>query len=763
MTFQPISLFGYPDGGVETDKKPFLLPELAFSVLENAYVWRNRIKKREGLKLLGRLRRVLVDVSTGTIDLVNPSPNTFNIFTLLGLLDTEPNANVQRGSLSIVIGSQTISDGSGTGVLNINPAGNITAATINYASGLLSLTFTTPEATLPVTISVNYFPGLPVMGIWLRELAGVNDEQTIFWDTKYSYIFTGTNFNEFIPGTTWAGTDSDFFSVANYRGVLPSDRLFFTTNFVVDDADPIRYTDQTAAAWTPFAPLVSATFTLYQARLIVPYYGRLVALNVWEGTTIGGYANALNIANRATFSQVGNPLESMAASPVVDLAWRRDIFGKGGFIDAPVNEDIVSASFFKNTLIVQFERSTWQLRYVGEYGIPFLWERISSDFGCESTFSSIIFDQGVASVGDRAITSATSNTVVRIDEKIPDLVFDFLNANNGTKRVWGIRDFQRELAFWCYPDYNDLQPGQYFPNRTLVFNYKNNTYAMFRNNVTAFGYFQLITDVLWDSTDILWDDMDVFWDEVGDQSKFLRVVCGNQQGYVHFFGYTSLDDTSLYVSNINLAVTPIVLTIPNHNLETEEIIYLQGAVVNAGAASGLNNQIYQVQFLDINNVSITQWNGANYVNVSAPSGEVSYVGNGEIRLLPRMKFETKDFNPYQQQGKQVRISHIDFQTDTQPAVPGSAIAVNLIVNSSPTVFGNLLIGNTDVENSLTAPFYTPGAYYAWHRFFASTYGQYIRIQITYDDNLMNTLATHQESFELNAITLWMREAGKLPF
>ncbi len=834
MSLQPLLLFGFPQGGLETDKKPFLLPDSAFPVLENAYLWRDRIKKREGLEFLGRLSRVLSSVSAGNINLIE-SPQLINVFYFLGLKGiitnvtqanpaqvtsplhelpngnmilisgvigmpelngntysitvvdennftinanteatpyisggswvntSEPNAVLQSMTLVIVIGAQTLTDSSGTGSLTIAPAGNITAATINYSTGVLTLKFSAPAAGQAVTITMTYFPCLPVMGIWERELAPVNDEQTVFWDTKYAYINTGSYFVEFIPGTTWAGSDSDFFSIANYRGILPSDRLFFATNFVVDAADPIRYTDQSTSAWVPFAPLVSATISLYQARILIPYYGRLVALNVYEGTTSEGYGGATNIGNRAVFSQIGNPLESMTPSPVVDLAWRRDIFGRGGFIDAPINEDIVSASFFKNTLIVQFERSTWQLRYIGEYGLPFLWERISSDFGCESTFSSIIFDQGVASVGDRAITSATSNTVNRIDEQIPDQVFDFLNINNGTKRVWGIRDFRKELAFWCYPDSQYLEPGQYFPNKTLLYNYRNNTYAIFRNNVTAFGRFQLINGINWDSLTTFWDDMDVYWDDMEDQSLFPAVVSGNQQGYVHLYGKTSIEGKSLFISAIDFTVTPVELTIPNHNIEDEEIIYLQNILVNSGTLSALNNQIYQIAFVDINNITITQWDGTEYIDVAPPIGETAYIGNGEVTLLPKMTIETKDFNPFQEQGKQIRISHIDFQTDIQPNSPGSAISVNLIVNSTPNVYGNLLVGNQEVENFVPPPLDMLPFSYVWHRFFANTFGQYIRIQITFDDTLMNQITTHQESFELNAINLWIREAGKIIF
>src|SRR5690606_26538519 len=198
----------------------------------------------------------------------------------------------------------------------------------------------------------------------------------------YAYIWNGTSFQEFIAGTTWDATNSDFFWSTNYRGINPQDRLFFTTNFLNTTANPMRYTD--GSTWTTFAPAVSATNFLFQARILIPYFGRLLAFNVWEGPDV---ATSVNIFNRCRFSQLG--------SPVAADAWRSDQFGKGGFIDAPTNEQIISATFLNNTLIVFFEKTTWQLRYVGEYGLPFIWERIASDFGSESTFSPILFNRNI--------------------------------------------------------------------------------------------------------------------------------------------------------------------------------------------------------------------------------------------------------------------------------------------------------------------------------------------------------------------------------
>lgn len=824
LPLQPIYIAG-SSVGLETDIKPFLLPDQGYPVLENAYVYREQVRKREGLQLVGRLRRILEDESAGNYSTINGT-NVFNIFTGLGLASSEPDANLQLGDqTTITIDldapiSQTLTDNTGSGTLVITGVGPITAATINYATGDVTITANAALGPAAVEVSLAYYPQLPSMSIPSREITSVNLEQTIFFDTKYAYIFNSGQFQEFIPGTEWNGSDDDFYWATNYRGSTPASQLFFITNFVSTATNPMRYTN--GAAWTDFAPLVSSSDTLFQAKILIPYYGRLLALNVYEGTTVGGYAAAVNIYNRCRFSQLGDPTAADA--------WRSDQFGKGGYIDAPTNEAIISAKFFKNTLLVNFERSTWQLRYVGEYGLPFIWERISSDFGCESAFSTVLFDDFVLQVGDRAITAATANSVRRIDEKIPDLVFNFANNTSGKERVQGIRDFQRELVFWSYVD-PDME-GIY-PNKTLVYNYQNRTFAKFRNNVTCYGELQSIDGVTWDSQTVFWDDLTVTWDDVQDNAEFPRIVCGNQQGFIHYYGYTTLDESSLAIQDIDLTVTPVVVTSPKHNLSTAETILIHSTIFTPDDP-GLNGFIYRVTRIDDDSFSISQWNGNAYADVSSDSLS-TYIGNGLIILFPKLEVQSKDFNPYQDKGLQVKLSQIDFQLD---AIPQSALSITVFMNSSPAVDQVLLIGDRTTDGALTifgfitgvsltnpcvitspnhglrndqqisitnimgttqlnganytvtyidsntfslngidatgftayisqgnwqrltSNSYVPASYYAWHRFYCPSFGQYIRIQISYDDSLMNNIQTHMNDWVMNAVRFFVRPGGK---
>lgn len=840
---------GYPGGGLTQDRKPALLANEAFSDLENAYVWRERTKKRDGEVPMGRLSRVFSNVSIGNS---SASPWTFNLYTAISVTP-ETYAEIAQGSVTITIATLATSFvDQGNGILSNATAGN--SGTINYMTGSVTLT-TTVGAGNATTVSLTYYPALPVMGILKRDVSTFGIDSTVFFDTKYAYQYVN-GFGELVPGTTWTGTNTDFFWAANYQGATPDLRYFFTTNNNIDITasmyDPIRYYNN--SIWTNLQPLVTATNTMWQALILIPYYGRLLALNTWEGPTGSTYTGATNFFSRCRFSQVGDPTSANS--------WRSDMFGLGGFIDAPTNEAIVSAAFFRNTLIVFFEYSTWQLRYIGEYGLPFIFERISSDFGAVSPYSPIVFDQGVMAVSDRGIIQAAANGITRLDDQIPEQVFSFEIQNSAPNFVHGIRDFEKELVYWNYVDTSNASTTQSYPNTVLVFNYRNNTWAKFRDTITCFGTAQFQFGITWDSLTTFWES-NVSWDNVDDQQYVDYVAAGTQQGFINIYqnpdAETPQPVTTLYANT--MAITAVTfsgsptgltqVTIPSHNLANGEIIYIQNAIWN-GTDPGLNNVIYSVTIVDANTVTLATWDFAaqNYTAVNITSSAI-YIGGGRITLLPKMNIQGKDFNPFQDEGKQFKLSYIDFQMDANIQSPAiAATTIQLFVNSYLGEQANLLATNDALVNSalnnssqnsrfitnatqanpcqITSPnhglisgsliyiggvqgmtqinsnpnmgiysitvvdannftldntnssgfsaytkggvwntspvngqTYIPGSQYAWYRFYSTQFGQYLRVGLTYDDNLMNQLATHQTPMELNAMNLWFRPGGRL--
>ena len=582
--FHQVLIGGYPGGGLTQDRKPALLANEAYSDLENAYVFRERTKKRDGEVPMGRLSRILTSQSLGNTTAA-VTTYTFNtIFTSISppVGAGETNKSIIPGSLVITIGAPDTAKftDNGTGGFTVTGAGVSIGSSVNYATGIVVIVLSAATGGAAISAALNYYPALPVMGILKRDVENFGIDATVFFDTKYAYQYIN-GFQELVPGTTWTGTNTDFFWAANYQGATPDLRYFFTTNNNITSGaatpyDPIRYYN--SSTWTNLQPLVTATVTLWQALILIPYYGRLLALNTWEGTTAGGVAGATNFYARCRFSQIGDPTSA--------TAWRSDIFGLGGFLDAPTNEAIVSAAFFRNTLVVFFEYSTWQLRYIGEYGLPFIWERISSDFGAVCPYSPIVFDQGVMAVSDRGIIQAAASGVSRLDEQIPEQAFSFEIQNSAPNFVHGIRDFEKELVYWNYLDTSIASTTQSYPNTVLVFNYRNNTWAKFRDTITCFGTCQFQFGITWDSLTTFWES-NVGWDNFDDQQYVDYIALGTQAGFINIYQnpdaetpqpVTTLYAPTLAISAVNFGVNPTQITVPSHNLANGEIIYIQNTI-----------------------------------------------------------------------------------------------------------------------------------------------------------------------------------------
>jgi len=853
MSLKPFHILGY-DKGLETNKKAFLLGDSAFPDLYNAYVWRGRVKKREGIKLVARLRRYFTALALGNAVAgswtINTIFSTLTVPLFVAPQSLETTAEIEPGSVRIVIGAVVLQDqGDGT-LTSVTPG---CSGVINYLTYVVTITHT--AGAVPATIDFGYFPGLPCMGNTTLENSAINDESAVIFDTKYAYSYDGDNFSQF--GTSqWTGSDSNFFWTTNYRGATADLRLFFATNFYFTPAsltlyDPIRYYD--GSTWNDFAPFVNTTIKLIQARIILPYYGRLLALNTYEGTAPDTGAQYFN---RCRFSQIGDPT-NQTNDPLLG-SWLENVFGKGGFIDAPTAEVITSARFFKNTLIVTFERSTWELIYVGEYGMPFKWERISSDFGSESTFSTVLFDDGVLAIGDKAIVASSGSSVSRIDVEIPDAVFSFNNRDGGKERIQVARDFKKQVVFWSFPSAGESSK---YPNRVLVYDYDKDTWALFRDNVTAFGILQTPEGDSWDSS-IQWDSA-TSWDEIYPE-QYPAIISGNQQGFIHWYqtpmdAEVSADSTVPFIENESLSIraitrsatSPLQIQVINHNLKHDEIIFITGMLFVDSATqlpitTDLNDKFYIVtpNTNDLLDLYVFDFETNHYkstegdtINFTPATGTGTYIGGGLVTLLPKMEIRTKDFNPFQGQGKEFAVSYIDMMVD---ATPRSAVTASLFVNSVRGQTENVVIVNDRSENSLNAygrisamtnatvclvtsknhglltgaqiniqnvvgmvgvppieanirtvtfvdtdhfridldtsaytayvsggsweqtdsNLYVAGSNYAWHRFYSPGHGQYLAVDISYSDALMNDPDTHKQAFEMNAMTVWGRAGGK---
>lgn len=778
MGYNPLKIAGNTTGLVQS-RENFLLPNDAYPKLENAFIWRERIKRKQCYELLGRLRRQLTAVSMGNISAAGAGVFTFNIFTGLGFLATQPNAEIQPGTVTtplvITIAApidQTLTGTTNDGTLAISGAGTvITAASINYATGVLTLTFSGAVGVSAATITTGYYPGLPVMGLRSRELNNINNEQLIAFDQVYAYTFTGIQWVEFIAGTTWTGNNSDFFWSTNYW-VTPApanQKLFWVTNFSGTGGDPIRYTNGTA--WINFAPLVDATNRLTQALVMLPFRGRLVCFNTLEGATLG---TSVAYTNRIRWAAIGNPISDIsslfpAAGDVNVNAWRDDIRGQGGFLDIPTSQAIVAVGFVRDNMIIYCESSTWQLRYTGRSIAPFQIEKVNTELGAESTFSAVQFDTSLVGMGDKGVVECDSFKSERIDIKIPDLIYEFNNQNNGTKRVHGIRDFQQRLAYWTYP----YAPNNgTFPDRRLVYNYENDSWAIFTDSLTTLGTYQAQTGRTWATTPYPWQEQNYSW--IAKAALFPSIVGGNQQGFVEYLDVSTTNDISLSITAITgNTTTPTVITSPNHNLQNGQVIQISLIPTGTPFAASLNKTtgategIFAiVKDLSDPNNSFALWK-YNPVTRQFDDPQVDptgvYVGGGKIAIRDNFSIVSKKFN-FMDQGQSIQIGHIDVLMNKTSE---GEISLNVYLDYDDNTPSNTLTQNSTGDTffnvtipTTQSPLDVPGGSKNWHRAYCQTRGNFVTLEYTLS-NLQMTNSAQESDVQIDAQVLWMRPSGRM--
>ena len=742
-----------PETGLVQERQQFLLPNDAYPILENAFVWREKIKRKQGYELLGRLRRVLTAQALGNVD--GAGAFTGNIISILSL---EATAQIQPGSVVITDGVNTFTD-NGLGVLVSVPPGP--TGTINYRTSVVTLTGATPAA--PLILAFNYYPMLPVMGLRQRELTGINFEQLVAFDQTYAYIHVGTQFEEFLPlsGTTWTGNDSDFFWSTNYWVGDGNRKIFWVTNFSGPAGDPIRYTNGVStSAWVDFAPIINAAGdVLAQCLAMLPFRGRLMAFNTREGSNL---ALSTQYRQRIRWAAIGNPftVPSAIVTTVSANAWRDDIAGKGGFLDIPTAEDIVAVGFVRDNLVIYCERSTWQLRYTGRSISPFQIEKVNSELGAESTFSAVQFDTSLVGIGDKGVVECDSFKSQRIDLKIPDLVFQFNNETNGEKRVHGVRDFPNRLAYWTYP----LKATQArYPDRRLVYNYENKSWAIFTDSLTTLGTFQPTISRKWNSQPkpCPWREQNYPW--IQRPSQFPAIIGGNQQGFVEYLDSQTSNDVSLAITAITgNTTTATSITSTNHNLQTGNVIRILNIPTGTPFATSLNGNIFGVVRVDANNLLLNIYDpDIGQFTIPQLDAPGDYVGGGQIAVRDNFRIVSKKFNMIDQ-GQNIQMGYIDVLCNTTSA---GAITLNIYNDYNDSTPINRLPQNTQPDTFFNSTMETsapnPSALEAskyWHRIFCASRAAFLTIEWTLSNAQL--ISVEQESdVQIDAQILYIRPAG----
>jgi hypothetical protein len=404
--------------------------------------------------------------------------------------------------------------------------------------------------------------------------------------------------------------------------------------------------------WVNFMPPLSrsafsiadhpaAIYYLVGAKMIVPFKDRLLFVGPVIQSSTG---TPIYLQDTVVYSQNGTPYYtasftgdvSSAATVFTPIltplnqtatanAYFEDQFGFGGYIEAGYSQPITTANSNEDVIILGFTTRQTLLAYTGDDLLPFNFYVINSELGSSATFSAITLDRGALAIGPNGIILTSQTGVNRVDLQIPDQVFQFSLSNNGTQRICAHRDFINEWVYFTYPS-NEV--SYKFPNQTLQYNYRDNSWGIFNESYTTYGSFRRQTGLTWATLPpaLRWNTWTTPWN-AGDTTLLQpEVIAGNQQGFVLFRDSEGTGETtSLYIQNI----AGNTVTSPNHNLNQGDYIVIMGCM----GVTGVNGIIFSVD-----NPT------TNTFNLNGPGTAVgTYTGGGMIQRMYVPYVQTKQF------------------------------------------------------------------------------------------------------------------------
>jgi len=369
-------------------------------------------------------------------------------------------------------------------------------------------------------------------------------------------------------------------------------------------------------------------------------------------------------------------------------------------------------------------------------------------------------------IGSLGICITSQQSAERIDLDIPDDVFDIQTLNNGFERINAIRDFFREWIYFSYPVQGNSTSNKY-PAQTFLYNYRDNTWAIFYENFTAHGNYRASNYFTWATCPFLtWAQWNQPWNAGSSTAFFSSICAGNPQGFVIIKGDTTGEAPTGAISAIALATGLYAgntqITSVNHCVNVGDYLYFLSAI----GSTFLNGNIYKViAVIDANNFVV------DAVFVAG-----TYLGLGTFTRLSQPLIQTKQFPLYWEQGRQARIGVQKYLLDT---TANSQITLNMYLSQdSNTVWNNSnIVPSNDVTNSTllysqvlyTCPESTnigltpantnlqmPTAStqaQIWHRINTSLIGDTVQLGFTLNDSQMRNLNNATAEITLHAIHL----------
>lgn len=649
MSYEPFLIAPFQNG-LDIDMQPWLLPQDAFSEIENGHIRHGVLQKRNGYQKQG--------------DLVHKNGTDWDITAI-----TAPGATVTI----TVTDSTGLTTGDTVEIRGVNGMTQLNGHqyTITVAGNNLTLDNVdgTDFDTYTNSGGVYLIAGERVMGIEnFIDSQGVKEQ--LAWDTKRvcTYNTNTEQYDPLVDADIFSSSDTDYVWVAPWSSVASTsvsalNRIYFTNGKSYSAGPPVTdgiwFYDGTNV--TSFRPEINTGSGRYinGARLIFTLQGRLLLFATTEGSD--------QYWQRMRWCQAQNP----GIPGSFDGEWDDSEPGKGGYVDAPTGDRIVTGGFIENQIVICMTNSVWLVQPTADPALPFIWKKINNFRAADAKMSVASFDRYVVSAGIRGITATDGIETTRIDNRIEDFTTSIVNSSEFDK-IFAERNYENRAMWMLYPntDSDDCDAA-------LIFDEESKAWSTYTIAMNVLGHGGVSKDAsLQDFGDL--GLQDPYFDDSGLQDFWLNenselMLGGDTSGTIHTMNVGSTDNIELFesgISSVTQASEAVVTIDGDKPLADFDRITISG--IGTGSMTELNDREFLVSDKTGNQFKIKEpVNGVwQYVD---STGYTAY-NTGLDRGTVRADFDTDlnfkalsaAWNPYISRGMKAQMGYVDVYLQADP-------------------------------------------------------------------------------------------------
>lgn len=714
MAYQPflIAPFGT---GLETDLEPWMSPPDAFSDIVNGHIHHGVIEKREGFFELDKL----VHGHSTNLDIVAPGISQADP----GVVTVTSTTDISNGDTIVIYDVTGMTEVNGNEYVVANKTGTTFELTDSAGANIDTSGFTAWAAGGVVYL----IPGSRVMGLH-QYIDPKNVKDLIAFDKERACRYDATNqrFDPLDDADIFDSSDDDFVWADNWASTSSStattlSRLYFTNGKQLSAGlNGIRFYTSGATTTTSYAPSINGATTINGCKLLFAFKQRLLLLHTFEG--------ANTYPQRVRWCQIQNPDDANA--------WDDNVAGKGGFVDAPTGEQIISARALQNGIIVFFTNSVWTLSPVSDPALPFRWDKINDFRACDGKMATVEYDRYVVALGIRGITATDGVETRRIDNRIEEFVSDEINADSFSQ-VFAARSFANRRTWMLYPRIESDDN-----NSTLILDDESSAFSKYDIDMNVLGYTQNVLQDLAAQDFTAANNLDKAAQDFGNETALSFFLSGNTELFIG-------GDTSGVVYVLESGVS-----------DSDTSISFR---LNSAAWAPYRDTGQEAQFGFIDFFVDTDQQTKFVVKFYKDNNEDSYVSQ-EVDCLPNLNYCASIANAVTKtpasDGVRITAGKHGFTTGDEIYIYGvvgmgdindEKFSVTVIdgdtfdITVDATNFGTYTAGGVIVERK----FYRTKT---WKRAYAGGYGYQHRIEITSEGS--------EDPFRIHAFKPYFRPRGK---